>query len=66
MYTGRSKCIIAIISHGKKEVKLKYMRKNLKENLCLVEWEKVRIGKMRDVVVETLLGALIGFHRKKK
>lgn len=54
------------ISHGKKEVKLKYVRKNLKENLCHVEWEKVRIGKMRDVVVETLLGALIGFHRKKK
>lgn len=54
------------ISHGKKEVKLKYVRKNLKENLCLVEWEKVRIDKMRDVVVETLLGALIGFHRKKK
>lgn len=54
------------ISHGKKEVKLKYVRKNLKENLCLVKWEKVRIGKMRDVVVETFLGALIGFHRKKK
>lgn len=54
------------ISHGKKEVKLKYERKNLKENLCLVEWEKVRIGNMRDVVVEILPGAWIGFQRKKK
>lgn len=44
------------ISYSKKEVKLKYERKNLKENLCFFEWKKVRIGNIRDVVMEILLG----------